>query len=142
MVSEGEEAAELPYDPLPGSLEEDQVEVEASSLVEDQVEGHMVAYGLGEPSFQVVVPDQGVLPQVKEASCQVVVGVVGNGIFLGVIHQAVNLGLKQVLEQEVVALEEDARQPFLESPGLIGNSYSPLKQNHQTEPYQSFVAPD
>lgn len=48
----------------------------------------------------------------------------GNEIFQGVIHQAVNLGLRWVLEQGVVALEEDARQPFLGSPGLTVNSYS------------------
>lgn len=49
------------YDPLPGSLEEDQEEVEVSSLeedqVEDQVEDHMVALALGGPSFQEVVPE-------------------------------------------------------------------------------------
>lgn len=45
------------YDPLPGSLEEDQEEVEVSSLEEDQVEDHMVALALGGPSFQEVVPE-------------------------------------------------------------------------------------
>ena len=42
----------MPYDPLPGSLEEDQEEVEVSSLEEDQVEDHMVSLALGGPSFQ------------------------------------------------------------------------------------------
>lgn len=116
----------MPYDPLPGSLEEDQEEVEVSSLEEDQVEDHMVALALGGPSFQeVVVPEQVVLQPAKEVSYQVVVGVEGNEIFQGVtIHQAVNLGLTWVLEQGVVVLEEDARQPFLGSPGLKVNSYS------------------
>lgn len=84
----------------------------------------MVALGLGGPSFQEVVPDPGVLPQVKEASCQVVVvAAAGIELFQGAIHQAVNLGLMWVLEQEVVALEEEDQEPLLGCPGLAENSY-------------------
>lgn len=98
------------------------MEVVVSSLEEVQVEDHMVALGLGGPSFQEEVPDQEVPPQVEEASYQV--GVVGTGIFQEAIHQAVRLGLMWVLEQEVVALEEEveAQEPFSGSPGLTENS--------------------
>jgi hypothetical protein len=130
MVSE-EEVAYLPYDPLPESLEEDQVEVVVSSLEEAQVEDHMGALRLGGPSFQEEVPDQEVQSQVMEASYQVVVGAVGIEIFQGAIHQAVNLGLMRVLDKEVVVLEEEeAQEPFLGSPGLHKSSYC---QYHQTE---------
>lgn len=122
MVSE--EVAYLPYDPLHESLEEGRVEAAVSSLEEAQVEDHMVALGLGGPSFQEEVPDQEVRPRVEEASYQVGVGVVGTGIFQEAIHQAVKLGLMWVLEQEVVALEEEeeAQEPFSGSPGLTKNS--------------------
>lgn len=99
------------------------MEVEVSSLEEALVEGHKVALESLGPSFQEVVLDQGVLAQIKEASYQVGVGVVGNEIFQGVIHQAVKLELMWVLEQKVVALEEAALEPFLGSLGLPQNSY-------------------
>lgn len=98
------------------------MEVEVSSLVEARVEDRMVALELRGPSFQGVVPEQEVLARVKQASYQ---GVVGNGIFRGVIYQAaVNLGLGWFQEEDIVALEEDAQQPYLGSPGLTENSYS------------------
>ena len=56
------------------------------------------------------MPDRGVRPLVKEASYQVVVGVVENEIFQGAIHQAVKLELMCVMEQEVVALEEEEEE--------------------------------
>ena len=75
------------------------------------------------PSFQEVVPDQEVQPLVKEASYQVVVGVVENGIFQEAKHRPAKLELRWILEQEVVALEEEAQEPFLGSHGLAENSY-------------------
>jgi hypothetical protein len=123
MVSE-EELAYLPYNPLRENLEEDQVEVAVSSLEEAQVEDRMGALGLWGPSFQEVVPDQEVQPQVREVSYQVGVVVVGTEIFQEAIHQAANLGLMWVLDQEVVALEEEeAQESFFGSPGLTENSY-------------------
>lgn len=100
------------------------MEVEVSSSAEVQVEDHMVALELGGPSFQEVVPEQEVPARAKVVLHQVVVGVVGNGTFQEVIFQAVNLGLRWFLEEDIVALEEDAQQPCLGSPGLTENSYS------------------